>query len=88
MIESDIDMVVGASQESVMMVEGEMKECSENEMIDAIKIAHDAIKNQINAQNNLAEKVGKKEIREYDLEENDDDLYKQVLNWLIKSVMK
>ena len=84
LIESDIDMVVGASKESVMMVEGEMKECSENEMIDAIKIAHDAIKNQINAQDKLAEKVGKKEIREYDLEENDDDLYKQVLKLAYK----
>ena len=84
LIESDIDMVVGASQESVMMVEGEMKECSENEMIDAIKIAHAAIKNQINAQNKLVEKVGKKEIREYDLEENDDDLYKQVLKLAYK----
>ena len=84
LIESDIDMVVGASQESVMMVEGEMKECSENEMIDAIKIAHAAIKNQINAQNNLVEKVGKKEIREYDLEENDDDLYKQVFKLAYK----
>ena len=84
LIESDIDMVVGASQESVMMVEGEMKECSENEMIDAIKIAHSAIKDQINAQNNLVEKVGKKEIREYDLEENDDDLYKQVLKLAYK----
>ena len=84
LIESDIDMVVGASQESVMMVEGEMKECSENEMIDAIKIAHAAIKNQINAQNYLVEKVGKKEIREYDLEENDDDLYKQVLKLAYK----
>lgn len=84
LIESDIDMVVGASKESVMMVEGEMKECSENEMIDAIKIAHDAIKNQINAQEKLAEKVGKKEIREYDLEENDDDLYKQVFKLAYK----
>ena len=84
LIESDIDMVVGASKESVMMVEGEMKECSENEMIDAIKIAHDAIKNQINAQDKLAEKVGKKEIREYDLEENDDDLYKQVFKLAYK----
>ena len=46
-------MIVGASEESVMMVEGEMKECSESEMIDAIKFAHDAIKIQINAQNNL-----------------------------------
>ncbi len=78
LLESDIDMVVGASEESVMMVEGEMKECSENEMIDAIKIAHDAIKIQINAQNNLVKKVGKKEIREYELEENDDDLYKEI----------
>ena len=84
LIESDIDMVVGASKESVMMVEGEMKECSENEMIDAIKIAHDAIKNQINAQDKLSEKVGKKQIREYDLEENDDDLYKQVLKLAYK----
>ena len=84
LIESDIDMVVGASKESVMMVEGEMKECSENEMIDAIKIAHDAIKSQINAQDKLSEKVGKKQIREYDLEENDDDLYKQVLKLAYK----
>ena len=88
LIESDIDMVVGASQESVMMVEGEMKECSENEMIDAIKIAHAAIKNQINAQNNLVEKIGKKEIREYDLEENDDDLYKQVFKLAYKKCYK
>jgi polyribonucleotide nucleotidyltransferase len=71
-------MVVGASEESVMMVEGEMKECSENEMIDAIKIAHDAIKNQISAQNNLVKKVGSKDIREYELEENDDELYKKI----------
>ena len=78
LLESDIDMVVGASEESVMMVEGEMKECSENEMIDAIKIAHDAIKNQINAQNNLIKKVGKKEIREYELEENDEELYQEI----------
>ena len=88
LIESDIDMVIGASQESVMMVEGEMKECSENEMIDAIKIAHAAIKNQINAQNNLVEKIGKKEIREYDLEENDDDLYKQVFKLAYKKCYK
>ncbi len=76
---SDIDMVVGASEDSVMMVEGEMKECSENEMIDAIKIAHDAIKNQIKAQFNLVKKAGAKETREYELEENDDELYQQIL---------
>ena len=72
-------MVVGASEDSVMMVEGEMNECSENEMIDAIKIAHGAIKNQIKAQHNLVKKVGKKEIREYEQEESDDKLYQQIL---------
>ncbi len=78
LLESDIDMVVGASEDSVMMVEGEMKECTENEMIDAIKVAHIAIKNQISAQNNLVSKVGKKEIREYELEENNDELYQEI----------
>ena len=77
LLESDIDMIVGASEDSIMMVEGEMKECSENEMIDAIQIAHDTIKNQIKAQLNLVKKVGKKEIREYELEENDDELMKK-----------
>ena len=78
LLESDIDMVVGASEDSVMMVEGEMKECTENEMIDAIKVAHIAIKNQIKAQNNVVAKVGKKEIREYELEKNNDQLYEEV----------
>ena len=78
LLESDIDMIVGASEDSIMMVEGEMKECSENEMIEAIQIAHDAIKNQIKAQLNLVKKVGKKEIREYELEENDDELYEKI----------
>ena len=79
LLNSDIDMVVGASEDSVMMVEGEMNECSENEMIDAIKIAHDAVKKQIKAQHNLVKKVGKKEIREYEQEESDDKLYQQIL---------
>ena len=84
LLESDIDMVVGASIESVMMVEGEMKECSEKEMIEAIKTAHDAIKIQIQAQENLSKKVGKKEIREYELEENDDELYQEIKKYIYK----
>tara|TARA_B100000925_G_C21989696_1_gene466210 strand:+ start:1 stop:1554 length:1554 start_codon:yes stop_codon:yes gene_type:complete len=60
------------------MVEGEMKECSENEMIEAIKIAHNAIKIQIQAQKSLSKKVGKKEIRDYESEENDDKLYQEI----------
>ncbi len=63
---ADIDMMVGASADSVMMVEGEMLEISEAEMTEAIKFAHEAIKAQCQAQENLAAKAGKKEVREYD----------------------
>lgn len=58
--ESDIDMMVGASADSVMMVEGEMDEVSEEEMAEAIKFAHEAIKVQCAAQVKLAEAFGKK----------------------------
>ena len=72
--EADIDMMVGASADSVMMVEGEMDECSEEEMADAIKFAHEAIKVQCAAQVALAEAFGKKETREYEPELEDEDL--------------
>ena len=75
---SDIDMIVGASADSVMMVEGEMDECSEEEMADAIKFAHDAIKDQINAQIKLADTIGRKEVREYDQAEENEELQKQI----------
>ena len=76
--ESDIDMVIGASADSVMMVEGEMKEISEEEMVEAIKFAHDAIKVQCAAQVKLAEAFGKKETREYDPEREDEELKSKV----------
>jgi polyribonucleotide nucleotidyltransferase len=57
---SDIDMMIGASMDSVAMVEGEMKEISEKEMVEAIKFAHEAIKVQIQAQLRLQEAFGKK----------------------------
>ena len=60
--ESDIDMMIGASADSVMMVEGEMDEISEEEMADAIKFAHEAIKVQCAAQVRLAEAFGKKRL--------------------------
>ena len=75
---SDIDMIVGASADSVMMVEGEMDECSEEEMADAIKFAHDAIKDQIDAQIKLADAIGRKEAREYDKAEENEELQKQI----------
>jgi len=76
--ESDIDMMIGASADSVMMVEGEMDEISEEEMADAIKFAHESIKVQIEAQVRLAEVVGKKEVREYETSEENEDLAKKI----------
>jgi len=76
--DSDIDMMIGASADSVMMVEGEMNEISEEEMADAIKFAHEAIKVQILAQLRLAEAFGKKDVREYETAEANEDLEKRI----------
>jgi len=76
--QSDIDMMIGASADSVMMVEGEMDEISEEEMADAIKYAHEAIKVQIAAQLRLAEAFGKKEVREYETAESNEELEKRI----------
>ena len=61
--ESDIDLMIGASVDSVVMVEGEMKEISENEMIEAIKFGHEAIKIQCNSQLELSNLLGTNEKR-------------------------
>lgn len=74
---ADIDMMIGASMDSVVMVEGEMLEVSEEEMVEAIAFAHDAIKDQITAQTALAAKVAKAQTkREYCHEEEGDDALK------------
>ena len=78
--ESDIDIMVGASHDSVSMVEGEFDEISEEEMTDAIKFGHEAIKHQIQAQTELVNEIGKKETREYDSGLDDDDLLKDIHN--------
>jgi polyribonucleotide nucleotidyltransferase len=75
---SDIDMVIGASADSVMMVEGEMKEISEEEMVEAIEFAHEAIKKQCEAQIRLAEAFGKKETRAYEPEAEDEALAEKI----------
>ena len=75
---SDIDIMIGASQDSVSMVEGEFDEISEEEMLDAIAFGHEAIKAQIKAQVDLVAAVGKKEVRSYDEEEKDEALEKIV----------
>jgi len=82
--EADIDIMVGASKDSVMMVEGEMEECSEEEMVEAIKFAHEFIKKQCEAQEKLAKAFGKKETREYDLADEDEELMKKVNDFTYK----
>jgi polyribonucleotide nucleotidyltransferase len=76
--DSDLEMMIGASADSVMMVEGEMDEVSEEEMADAIKFAHEAIKIQVAAQIRLAEAFGKKEVREYETAEVNEKLEKRI----------
>ena len=77
---SDIDIMIGASADSVAMVEGEFDEISEEEMLDAIAFGHEAIKDQVKAQIALAESVGKKVVRTYEEEEKDDALEKEIYN--------
>ena len=76
----EVDMVIGASMDSVVMVEGEMKEISEEEMVDAIKFAHDAIKVQIQAQLNLAAQVETAQVkREYSHETHNEEVREEVM---------
>ncbi|NDW19792.1 polyribonucleotide nucleotidyltransferase [Dysgonomonas sp. 216] len=76
--QADMDIMVGATLDNIMMVEGEMKEVSEAEMLEAIKIAHEAIKAQCQAQIELMELCGTTVKREYCHEENDEELRKDI----------
>jgi polyribonucleotide nucleotidyltransferase len=76
--DADIDLMVGATYDNILMVEGEMKEVSEEEILEALKIAHDAIKLHCKAQMEFAVEVGSTVKREYCHEVNDEDLRKKV----------
>jgi polyribonucleotide nucleotidyltransferase len=75
---ADMDIMVAATYENIMMVEGEMNEVSEAELLEAMKIAHEAIKIHCKAQMELTEEVGKTVKREYCHEVNDEELRKAV----------
>ena len=75
--DSDIDMVVGGTEDSILMIEGEMMEISEAEMLDAIKAAHEAIKKLCDFQNELRKELGK-EKREFVPPAVDEDLESKV----------
>mgnify|MGYP000267297435 CR=1 FL=1 len=78
--QADMDLMVGATYENIMMVEGEMDEVSEQDLLEAMKAAHEAIKIQCKAQMELAEEVGSTVKREYCHEVNDEELRKAVHN--------
>ncbi|PWL63111.1 MAG: polyribonucleotide nucleotidyltransferase [Bacteroidales bacterium] len=75
---ADMELMVGATYDNIMMVEGEMSEVSEADLLAALKAAHDAIKIQCKAQMELAEEAGATVKREYCHEVNDEDLRKDV----------
>ena len=75
---ADMDLMVGATYENIMMVEGEMDEVSETDLLEALKAAHEAIKVHCLVQKELAEAVGSTVKREYCHETNDEDLRKDV----------
>jgi len=72
--EADIDIMVAATIDNIMMVEGEMKEVAEKDMLDAIKFAHEEIKKQCQAQIELMKEVGKTQKRAYCHEKQDEEL--------------
>lgn len=77
MEESDLDIIVAANENDINMMEGEMKEISEADMLEALKFAHDHIKIQIKAQKELAAEVGKVK-REYSHENNNEELREKI----------
>ena len=86
MKEADMDIMVGATKDNIMMVEGEMDEVSEQDLIQALKVAHEAIKPMCIMQEELAKELGKDVKREYEHEVNDEDLRKQMNNELYQPV--
>ena len=84
MEEADMDIMVGATKDNIMMVEGEMKEVSEQDLIGALKVAAEAIKPMCELQYELAKEKGTDVKREYDHEINDEELREQIKPELYK----
>ena len=78
MKEADMDLMVGATKDNIMMVEGEMNEVSEQDLMGALKAAHEAIKPMCELQEELMKELGTDTKREYDDEINDEELRQQI----------
>lgn len=83
---ADMDVIVAATMDNIMMVEGEMKEVSEEDLLEAMKIAHEEIKKHCAVQLEMMKAVGKTVKREYCHEENDEDLKKDIWKKTYKKV--
>jgi polyribonucleotide nucleotidyltransferase len=86
MEKSDIDIMVGASHDNILMVEGEMKEVSEADMLEALKVGHEAIKDQCRVLKELEAAAGKTVKREYSHETNSPELKEEMIKLLYDKV--
>ncbi|MFL3001545.1 MAG: polyribonucleotide nucleotidyltransferase [Cytophagales bacterium] len=85
---STLNLMVGASYENISMVEGESKEVSEDEIVEALKVAHDAIKSLCELQNDLLKKIKSDGNRDYSHENSDEDLKKDIHDKTYKDLYK
>ncbi len=79
--EADLEFIIAATARNIMMVEGEAKECQEEDLVKAIEIAHEAIKIQVKAQEELRDKVGVKAKREYTKPYRNEELDKRIIEF-------
>jgi polyribonucleotide nucleotidyltransferase len=84
--EADMDFLVAATGRNIMMVEGQAKECQEEDLVKAIEVAHEAIKLQVKAQQELREKVGAKNKREYAKPYRNEELNEKIISFATDKV--
>lgn len=85
---SDMEFVIAATEKNIMMVEGESKECQEEDLIKAIELAHEAIQVQVKAQHELREKAGAKAKREYAAPYRNEELEKRISDFATEKMLK
>lgn len=83
---ADMDFIIGATDRNLMMVEGESKECSEEDLVKALEIAHEAIKVQVKAQQELREKLGITGKRDYEKPVQKDDVLEKVKSFAAQKI--
>jgi len=82
----ELEFIIAATEKNLMMVEGEAKECSEEELVECLELAHEAIKKQIKAQAELRKLVGITELRDYKKPEQDEEIKKKVYEFATAKV--